>query len=179
MVHGVIIRFLTDDVLHEAIDAVTTITQKNNEEEIEFADRLSDLVRDCADVFTDREVVQYYATGLSPLILERVLYGLRNMADADRSDLTAVRRLATTEENSVRSLRLSTSSTTKVRTNSLTRPVLNVNGDPLPPFEPAENDPPYIFDPTYSMNMIKVLDEVTSPVGGSVLAVVNENEKRS
>ena len=178
VVQTLIKRFLTDDVLHTAYDAVTTVTQKSNEDENQFADRISDLVRDCAGVFTDREVVQYYARGLSPLIRERVLYGLRNMVEAERSDLTAVRRLATTEGNSIRSLRLGSSSTTKVRTTALTRPVLSITGDSLPPFEPAEDDPPFMFDPTYSMNMIEVLDEVTSPVGGSVLAVVDENDDK-
>ena len=179
VVHALIKRFLTDDVLQEAYENVTTVTQKSNEDENAFADRLGDLVRNCAGVFTDREIVQYYARGLSPLIRERVLYALRNMRDYERDDLTAVRRLASAEGSSVRSLRTVPSTSTRVRTHAPVRPVLSVSGDPLPPFEPAEEDPDLRYDPMYSLNMVEALDNVTSPVGGSVLAIRQDNDRES
>ena len=74
VVHALIKRFLTDDVLQEAYEKVTTVTEKSTEDENASAYRLGDLLRNCAGVFTDREIVQHYAIGLSPLIRARVLY---------------------------------------------------------------------------------------------------------
>ena len=118
MVHALIKRFLTEDVLQEAYENVSSVTQKSNEDENAFADRLGDPVRNCAGVFTYREIVQYYARGLSPLIREQVLYALRNMRDYERDDITAVTRLAAAEGSYVRLLRAAPSTSTRVRTQA-------------------------------------------------------------
>ena len=97
VIHSSIKRFLTDGVLQEAYEAITTISQKSTEDEQTFADRLMTAVRCCCGIFDDREVVRCYARGLLPQIRERVLEGIRRLPMHDQSDLTAVLPLASSE----------------------------------------------------------------------------------
>ena len=57
LIHELIKRYLTDDVLQSAYEQVTDARQKANEEENTFADRIAKAARDCSDVFRDRELV--------------------------------------------------------------------------------------------------------------------------
>ena len=94
VVHSLIDRYLTDTELQNAYDRVTLIAQRTNETENEYADRISEAARDCANVFEDHALVHYYVRGLPETTLERVIEDLRRLPEKERHYLTAVRRLA-------------------------------------------------------------------------------------
>ena len=102
VVQSLIDRYLTDTELQNAYDRVTLITQRTNETENEYADRISEAACDCANVFEDHALVYYYVCGLLEATLERVINDLRRLPEKERHDLTAVRWLAMAQGNTYR-----------------------------------------------------------------------------
>ena len=90
VVHSLTDSYLTDTELQNAYDRVTLIAQRTNETENEYADRISEAARDCANVFEDHALVQYYVRVLLETIRERVIEDLRRLPEKERHDLTAV-----------------------------------------------------------------------------------------
>ena len=58
--NALIRRFLADDVLQSAYDAVVRATQGASEDEIKFAQRITDAARECCYVFQPMELVNSY-----------------------------------------------------------------------------------------------------------------------
>ena len=85
--------------MQDAYDRVTLIAQRPNEDENDYADRIAAAARDCANVFEDHALVQYYVRGLLATTLERVTEDLRRLPEKERNDLTAIRRIATAQGN--------------------------------------------------------------------------------
>lgn len=94
VVHMLIKRFLTDDVLQESYDGVTRAVQREGEDEINFAQRIMDAARLCRHVFSPAELVNHYVRGLTEATRERVQEQVRRMSFADRSKLVTVCQLA-------------------------------------------------------------------------------------
>ena len=53
-------RYLTDDVLGEAYDAVATARQQSHETESTFADRLETAALRCTAVFSEQSLAHYF-----------------------------------------------------------------------------------------------------------------------
>ena len=79
--HSLINRYLTDTELQNAYDRVTLIAQRTNETENEYADRISEAPRDCANLFEDHALVHYYVRGLIETTRDRVIEDLRRLPE--------------------------------------------------------------------------------------------------
>ena len=99
VVHSLIDLYLTDTELQNAKDRVTLVAQRTDETENEYADRISEAARDCANVFEDRALVHHYVRGLLETTRERVIEDLRRLPEKERHDLTAVQWLAMAQGN--------------------------------------------------------------------------------
>ena len=64
MTNALIRRFLADDILQSTYDAVVRATQGASEEEIRFAQRITDAAREFCHVFQPMELVNSYVRGL-------------------------------------------------------------------------------------------------------------------
>ena len=102
ILHSLIDRYLTDTELQNAYDRVTLIAQRTNETENEYADRISEAARDCANLFEDHALVHYYVRGLLQKTFERVIEDLRRQPEKERHDLKVLRRLAMAQGNTYR-----------------------------------------------------------------------------
>ena len=65
-------------------------------------DKIAAAARDCANVFEDHALVHYYIRGPFATTREHVTEDLRRLPEKERNDLTAIRRLATAQENTHR-----------------------------------------------------------------------------
>ena len=92
LVHRLLKRYCSEDVLAKAYEKVTRARQRDNEGEGEFADRIQESAIECGDVFDERTLVSYYVSGLLPTtryhISEAVLHA------GEEVDLSVVRRMA-------------------------------------------------------------------------------------
>ena len=68
IVHQLLKRYCTEDVLSKAYEKVTRARQKETETEGEFADRIADAAIECGDVFDERTLVSYFVSGFSSTI---------------------------------------------------------------------------------------------------------------
>ena len=97
MVHALIERYLTDDVLQEAEDKVMLAHQEDSETEKEFCDRLLNAVQECANVFTDMTVVRQFIRGLPGVTRLVVSERLRNLPMHQQDNINIVRGIAMSE----------------------------------------------------------------------------------
>lgn len=104
VVNALIRRFLTDDVLRSAYDAVARAEQMDEEDEAQFADRVSKASRLCRHVFGRHELVNYYVQGLNTAVREVVAQQVRQMGTEDQASLSAVRQVASAVGRSQRAL---------------------------------------------------------------------------
>ena len=95
-------RYLTDDVLTDAMEKVTRIAQKPGENETDYSNRLSAAAQECSNVFTERELVNHFVSGLRPTTRAAISEKLMTLNHTQRSDLTVVRRMALAEGNTYR-----------------------------------------------------------------------------
>ena len=79
--HSLIDSYLTDTELQNAYDRVTLILQRTKEAENEYADRISESARDCANVFEDHALVHYYVRGSLEPTRKRVIEDLRRLLE--------------------------------------------------------------------------------------------------
>ena len=101
-VQALLIRYASDDALSAAYDSVTRITQAQAEDENAFADRLQDAALQCANVFTQRDLVNYFVKGLQPGIRSVVS---NTVSRSDEEDFLAVRRIAQAQGETYRATR--------------------------------------------------------------------------
>lgn len=100
--HALLKRYLQDSVLRAAYDKVVTAAQGASESEDVFADRVLDAARDCANVFSETELTNNFIRGLPATIRDTVTEQVLRLPEAERSDMTVVRRIATSEGNTWR-----------------------------------------------------------------------------
>ena len=72
-------RYLTDDVLQDALDEVTRATQRPGEDVEAYAERIAKAVSTCSDVFTSADMTNHFIRGLKESIKTRVQATLRSM----------------------------------------------------------------------------------------------------
>lgn len=70
VVHALLHRFLTENVLQTAYDVVTQGTQEPNEDELSFARRIQEASRVCRHGFTPSEMANFYIRGFHESVLE-------------------------------------------------------------------------------------------------------------
>ena len=70
--NALIRRFLADDILQSAYDAVVRATQGASEDETNFVQRITDAARECCHVFQPMELVDSYVLELHEAIRERI-----------------------------------------------------------------------------------------------------------
>ena len=87
LVHALITRYLDDQTLREAYDAVASARQKDAEDEDTYCDRLQAAAAACHNVFSDEEVVQYFIQGLLPVIRGPVSERLREKSELEQSSI--------------------------------------------------------------------------------------------
>ena len=104
-------RYMSDHVLHEAYQQVTSISQAENEDESAYAARLSAAAQNCNHVFNERTLVHHYITGLLPTTRDIVTERVRGLPIHEQSDLSAVRRVALAEGSTYRARHKSYSQT--------------------------------------------------------------------
>ena len=104
-------RYMSDHVLHEAYQQVTSISQAENEDESAYAARLSAAAQNCNHVFNERTLVHHYITGLLPTTRDIVTERVRGLPIHEQSDLSAVRRVALAEVSTYRARHKSYSQT--------------------------------------------------------------------
>ena len=97
LVHALITRFLDDQTLRQAFDAVANQPQRPEEDENAYCDRIQNAATSCFNVFSDAEVVQYFVQGLVPVIRGPVSERLREKSLLEQQDISTARRIAVTE----------------------------------------------------------------------------------
>lgn len=104
VVHALLQRFITDEVLQTAYDALTRATQETNEDEVSFAQCSQEVARVCRHVFTPVEMVNCYIRGLHKLVRECVREEISNLPMNARVNSTLFREHSKAIGNSKRSL---------------------------------------------------------------------------
>lgn len=104
VVNALIHRFLPDDILQEAMEAVTLAAQAPQEDEDTFGERLEKAARDCQHVFTNHELVNHFIRGLPTAVRETVTDRARGMSLEHRGDLSKVRLAAASAGRTHRAL---------------------------------------------------------------------------
>ena len=97
LVHALIERMITDEVIDEAVRSVTDIKQTPDETEDQFINRLLDGVEKCGNVFSDARVVQEILNGLQDSVAQVVKGQLNQRPIRDGENIHLVRKLATQE----------------------------------------------------------------------------------
>ena len=103
VVHALLQRFLTRDVLREAHDKVVNARQMDGEDEIAFAQRVENAARACRFVFDPADVTNYFVSGLSDATRFRVQEAVKRWPEKDAANLAAVRDFAVGEGRAQRS----------------------------------------------------------------------------
>ena len=97
VIHAMIQRYLTEDVLQEAYDSVTRARQGADEDDDAFAVRMEASARDCSGVFFQHDLVSYYVQGLHETIHHTVREKVSSLEQSEQGNLLRVRRIALAE----------------------------------------------------------------------------------
>ena len=98
-------RYLTDDMLGEAYDAVATARQQSHETESTFADRLETAVSQSTAVFSEQSFAHYFVRGLAPATRAAVSETVQRLLRRQKTDLPTIRHIATAEGSTYRARR--------------------------------------------------------------------------
>ena len=93
MVAVLLQRYLTEDVLHQAGEAVMQARQKPDEDENDFAERIEEAARDCAGVCTEHELMSAHIHGLPDTTRYLVAMKVEAIDYDELSNLLTTRRL--------------------------------------------------------------------------------------
>ena len=96
--------FLADDIMQSTYDAVVRATQGTSQDEIKFAQCISDALRECCHVFKPMELVNSYVQGLHEATREMNQEQVRRLPLKECADLVTVRQFAATEGRAQRAL---------------------------------------------------------------------------
>ena len=105
LVNQFIKRYLTDDVLGEAYDAVATARQQPHETENAYADRLESAAFRGTAVFTEQALAHYFVRGLALATRTAVAETFQRLPGSQKTDLSSIRRIATAEGTKFRARR--------------------------------------------------------------------------
>ena len=103
VVNMLIKRYLTDDVLQDALEEVTRASQRPGEDVEVYAERLARSASACNDVFSPADMTNHFVRGLNESIKTRVQATLKSMPLEQRTDYQNVRQLAILEGRAQRS----------------------------------------------------------------------------
>ena len=98
-------RYLTDDVLGAAFDAVASARQLPHEIESTFADRLESAAFQCTAVFSEQALAHYFVRGLSTATRAAVAETVQRLRRQQKTELSTTRRIATAEGTTYRARR--------------------------------------------------------------------------
>ena len=98
-------RYLADDVLGEAYDAVATARQQSHETESAFADRLETAAFRCTAVFCEQSLAYYFVRGLASATRAAVSETVQRLPSRQKTDLPTICRIATVEGTTYRARR--------------------------------------------------------------------------
>ena len=165
VVHALLDKFVTRDLLCDERKVVTDAGQKENENVKEYARRLEEAADWCCHVFSQTELVHRFVLGLHPST--RALVHIQLGDDTDKADFVTVQRLAKRCEVSATSLAPATPSVTSkpASTPSRRRPagrpafLVPAVAQPLPspPTTPAPSWPT-VETPTPTPTEVEVVD---------------------
>ena len=99
-------RYLTDDVLDEAYDAVATGRQQPHETKSTFADRLETAAFQCTAVFSEQSLAHYFVRGLALATSAAVSETVQRLTSKQKTGLPTIRRIATAEGTTYRARRI-------------------------------------------------------------------------
>ena len=105
LVNQVIKRYLTDDVLEEAFDAVASPRQLPHETENTFADRLESAAFGCVAVFSEQALAHYFVRRLSTATRAAVAETVQRLPGQQKTELSTIRCIATAEGTTYRARR--------------------------------------------------------------------------
>ena len=165
MVHTLLDKFITNDLLRDERKVVTDARQKENESVKEYARRLEEAADLCRHVFTQTELVHCFVLGLHPSTM--VLVHIQLGDDTDKADFVTVQYLAGRCEVSATSLAPATpsasskptSTTNRRRPEERTAFLVSTTAPPLPspPTTPAQSWPT-VGTPTPTPTQAEVVD---------------------
>ena len=98
-------RYLPEDVLGDAYDAVATARQKPHETESTFADRLETAAFRCTAQFSEQSLAHYFMRGLAPATRAAVSETVQGLPSRQNTDLPTIRRIKTAEGTTYRARR--------------------------------------------------------------------------
>ena len=98
-------RYLTDDVLGEAFDAVASARQLPHETENTFADQLESAAFRCTAVLLEQALAHYFVRGLSATTRAAVAETVQRLPGQQKTELSTIRRIATAEGTTYRARR--------------------------------------------------------------------------
>ena len=104
LVHQLIQRLLTDDILKTAIEGVTTVQMLPQELEGQFCDRVVSAAYLCGGVFSDYDIATHIRRGLPKDVTSQINALLRQRDPSDRANLAVVRDLAVQAGETARGL---------------------------------------------------------------------------
>ena len=104
MTNALIRRFLADDILQSAYDAVMRATQGASEDEIKFAQRITDAAQECCHLFQPMKLVNSYVRGLHEATRERTQEQVQRLPLKERADFMTVRQIPAAERRAQRAL---------------------------------------------------------------------------
>ena len=97
VVNALLERYLTDDILGDALNRITSAMQKDEETETAFMRRIETYADECCGVFDEFLVVNYFLRGLRPVIRPTVTQKVHELPSTRRTNLNVVRRIAQAE----------------------------------------------------------------------------------
>ena len=164
VVHALLDKFITDDLLRDERKVVTDARQKDNENVREYARRLEEAADRCRHVFSQTELVHCFVLGLHAST--RALVHIQLGDDTDKADFVTVQRLAERCEVSATSLAPATPSVSSKPTASSRRRTTDKPSFLMPTITiPAPSPPttitsswPSVETPTPTPTELEVVD---------------------
>ena len=105
LVNQFIKRYLTNDVLGEAFDAVASARQLPHETEITFTDRLESAAFRFTVVFSEQALAHYFVRGLSTATRAAVSVTVQRLPGQQKTERSTIRRIETAEVKTYRARR--------------------------------------------------------------------------
>ena len=102
LVNQFIKRYLTDDVLGEAFDAIASARQLPHETENTFADWVESAAFRCTAVFSEQALAHYSVRGLSTATRAAVAEMVQRLPGQQKTELSTIHRIATAEGTTYR-----------------------------------------------------------------------------
>ena len=176
LVHQFLRRYVPDSVLGDAYNRVTRMVQREDEDELRYADRIQDAAMDCPGVFTEPMLINYYVRGLPKTTQDTVAEQVSRLPLENRGDFFAVRKIAHAEGATYRArLRMLTAppeGTTKTTPAKPTKPVMlmgrgipEVIEGPSPPLSIASSPlRPEEFEILYRRGPLDSSNEAPYPI---------------